>query len=56
MARGISYPYWLIRSHMGIWYFTQAISIKNTSAEHFLQYLGCEIIKTFDSKGDEVGQ
>lgn len=58
MARGRGVGYHLIRSHMGIWYFLPAPSIGSVfellRQTQILSYLGCEVVKTFDSRGDEV--
>lgn len=69
MARGQGKPYWLVRSHTGIWYFVAAPDhtvpmaagikpmvrgLRIKDANCLLQYLGCEIVKTFDARGDEV--
>ena len=73
LARCQVKSYWLVRSHMGIWYYAaaphQAGYLPRRSAQGFeeimarslqadiiewLGYLGCEIVKTFDLRGDEV--
>lgn len=73
LARCQAKPYWLIKSHTGIWYYAQvphlagylprkaAAGFEDIMARSlqldtvkWLSYLGCEVVKVFNVRGDEV--